>query len=76
VSYSETLFFYLTFLFTLLRDFAANAGIQFHTPEEYFLHEDRRTFVREFDPTVFLHEKAMSSTTASKYWDGQPHGAR
>ncbi|KAF2692285.1 PNK3P-domain-containing protein [Lentithecium fluviatile CBS 122367] len=46
------------------RDFAANSGIQFHTPEEYFLHEDSRPFVREFDPTIFLQQEAAKSTTA------------
>lgn len=59
---------------TLPRDFAANAGIKFHTPEEYFLHEDARPFVREFDPTIFLQEEAVKSTTAGEYQDSQPHG--
>jgi bifunctional polynucleotide phosphatase/kinase len=59
---------------TWFRDFAANAGITFHTPEEYFLHEDSRPFAREFDPTVFLQEEAVKSTTAGEYQGRQPHG--
>ncbi|KAF2797926.1 PNK3P-domain-containing protein [Melanomma pulvis-pyrius CBS 109.77] len=46
------------------RDFAANTGLTFLTPEEYFLHEESRPFVREFDPTVFLQEGAVKSTSA------------
>ncbi|KAF1960144.1 PNK3P-domain-containing protein [Byssothecium circinans] len=38
------------------RDFAANIGISFHTPEEYFLQEAPRPFIRSFDPAAFLKE--------------------
>lgn len=58
----------------MFRDFATNLGIRFYTPEEYFLHEDARPFVRAFDPATFLTEGAVKSTTAGKYWDCQPHG--
>ena len=58
----------------LLRNFAANAGLRFRTPEEYFLQEEERPFVRDFDPTVFLAEGAVKSTSASTSWDGPPHG--
>ncbi|KAF2035544.1 DNA kinase/phosphatase Pnk1 [Setomelanomma holmii] len=49
------------------RDFAANVGIQFHTPEEYFLQEEPRPFTRDFDPTVYIdeHELADAPTSAS-----------
>ncbi|KAF2266661.1 PNK3P-domain-containing protein [Lojkania enalia] len=46
------------------RDFAANIGIHFRTPEEHFMHEDSRPFVREFDPTNYLQEGAAKSTSA------------
>lgn len=47
------------------RDFAANIGIKFSTPEEYFLHEEPRPFVRDFDPPAFLQEALGKSVTAS-----------
>ncbi|KAH7148322.1 polynucleotide kinase 3 phosphatase-domain-containing protein [Dactylonectria macrodidyma] len=31
------------------RNFAHNAGIKYHTPEEFFLGEKERTFIRDFD---------------------------
>ncbi|OCK77416.1 PNK3P-domain-containing protein [Lepidopterella palustris CBS 459.81] len=43
------------------RDFAANVGIEFRTPEEYFLKEERRPFIREFDPASLI--KRASDTT-------------
>ncbi|KXL43394.1 MAG: hypothetical protein FE78DRAFT_152389 [Acidomyces sp. 'richmondensis'] len=36
------------------RDFAANIGIQFHTPEEFFFGEAVSPFVRTFDPAAFI----------------------
>jgi bifunctional polynucleotide phosphatase/kinase len=56
------------------RDFAANVGIPFKTPEEFFLQENARPFVREFDPTVFAQKGAVKSTTASRFKDQKPHG--
>ncbi|KAF2759782.1 PNK3P-domain-containing protein [Pseudovirgaria hyperparasitica] len=44
------------------RDFAANVGIKFYSPEEYFSKEDARPFVRNFDPANYL---AMSIQTGS-----------
>ncbi|KAF2635134.1 PNK3P-domain-containing protein [Massarina eburnea CBS 473.64] len=38
------------------RNFATNVGIPFHTPEEYFLEEAPRPFVRTFDPSAFLQD--------------------
>ncbi|CBX91860.1 hypothetical protein LEMA_P045660.1 [Plenodomus lingam JN3] len=46
------------------RDFAANVGLSFYTPEEFFLHEDRRPFVRSFDPVEYLKERAEKPTSA------------
>ncbi|KNG52297.1 DNA kinase/phosphatase Pnk1 [Stemphylium lycopersici] len=46
------------------RDFAANIGIPFHTPEEYFRHEAPRPFKRAFDPAICLGERVEDSTSA------------
>jgi hypothetical protein len=43
------------------RDFAANCGIPFKTPEEYFLQEDARPFVRQFDPSALLAKGAVKA---------------
>ncbi|KAJ4987269.1 polynucleotide kinase 3 phosphatase [Stagonosporopsis vannaccii] len=47
------------------RDFAANVGLTFHTPEEYFLQQTPQPFARSFDPTAFVNKKAESSTSAN-----------
>ncbi|KAK4986802.1 hypothetical protein LTR28_001953, partial [Elasticomyces elasticus] len=39
------------------RDFAANVGIVFRTPEEYFLGEDVQPFTRTFDHSLYLPDK-------------------
>ncbi|CAA9964302.1 polynucleotide kinase3phosphatase [Pyrenophora teres f. maculata] len=46
------------------RDFAANVGISFHTPEEYFRHEEPRPFVRAFEPTAYIGERAEQPISA------------
>jgi bifunctional polynucleotide phosphatase/kinase len=63
--------FMITSILSLCRDFAANVGIPFHTPEEYFRHEDPRPFVRAFDPTAYTGVRAEVSTPARKS-DMQP----
>ena len=39
------------------RDFAANVGVGFHTPEEFFLNEEPKPFTRAFDPTAYLQNQ-------------------
>jgi hypothetical protein len=39
---------------TMNRNFAENVGITFHTPEEFFLHEEPREFSRSFNPSEYL----------------------
>lgn len=47
------------------RDMAANVGIKFHTPEEYFLEEQVIPFSRPFDPSNYLlrEVEAVSAST-------------
>lgn len=40
--------------FHIRRDFAANVGVQYQTPEEFFLGEKSRAFTRTFDPANYL----------------------
>ncbi|KAI9815120.1 MAG: hypothetical protein M1827_002963 [Pycnora praestabilis] len=36
------------------RDFAVNVAIAFHTPEEFFLHQSPKAFIRDFDPSTYI----------------------
>ncbi|KAF2150808.1 PNK3P-domain-containing protein [Myriangium duriaei CBS 260.36] len=47
------------------RDLAANVGIQFYTPEEYFLSDPPRQYVRSFDPSDFLTNLVDASTNGT-----------
>ncbi|CAD6571469.1 MAG: hypothetical protein ASARMPREDX12_004546 [Alectoria sarmentosa] len=47
------------------RDFASNIGITFHTPEEYFLHQEPVPFTRSFEPRTFLNSSSSTSTSAT-----------
>ena len=46
------------------RDFAANVGIGFKTPEEFFLDQSPKPSTRSFDPSIYL-ETQMTSRTDS-----------
>lgn len=48
------------------RDFAANVGIIYHTPEEYFLGEEVQPFARTFDPVLYMDDASISSTSDPK----------
>jgi bifunctional polynucleotide phosphatase/kinase len=56
-----------TSILTLHRDFAANVGIPFHTPEEYFRGEKPRSFVRAFEPTVYISQLAEGTPSARMF---------
>ena len=47
------------------RDLAANVGIGFKTPEEYFLNEASAPFLRTFEPSIYLNAPSPSSTDAT-----------
>ena len=49
------------------RNFAANVGIEFKTPEEFFLHEPPQPFTRDFDPSIYLHSATSTSLDASPF---------
>jgi len=44
------------------RDFASNVGIDFKTPEEFFLEEPTHPFVRTFEPQLYLPPLPSSTT--------------
>ena len=47
------------------RDFAANVGITFQTPEEFFLGEEVKPFTRPFEPAVYLDTELTSHPDAT-----------
>ena len=63
----------MEFIHTESRDFAANVGLTFHTPEEFFLQQSPQPYVRAFDPIAYTNNLAESSTPASMSEDRQPH---
>lgn len=44
------------------RDLATNLGISFSTPEEYFLNEAPRPFIRVFEPSIYLDVKTQDAS--------------
>lgn len=48
------------------RDLANNVGIDFKTPEEYFLLQEPEPYIREFEPTAYLREVPDDARNASK----------
>jgi bifunctional polynucleotide phosphatase/kinase len=47
------------------RDFATNIGINFSTPEEFFLGEEVKSFTRVFDPASYLDAEVTSQTDST-----------
>ncbi|KAI4257989.1 MAG: hypothetical protein L6R42_005354 [Xanthoria sp. 1 TBL-2021] len=47
------------------RNLAANVGIEFKTPEEFFLHEAVLPFTRDFEPRNYLNPSLTTSLDAS-----------
>lgn len=47
------------------RNFAHNVGVSYQTPEEYFLGEAPREFVRDFDVAAFPFSRTATSSTDS-----------
>ncbi|KAK4551977.1 DNA kinase/phosphatase Pnk1 [Recurvomyces mirabilis] len=47
------------------RDFAANVGIPFQTPEEYFLGEPVKPFIRTFDPASYVNVELTTQTVVT-----------
>lgn len=47
------------------RDLAANIGLKFYTPEEYFLREDPEPFQRLFEPARYLGDQGADETNGS-----------
>jgi bifunctional polynucleotide phosphatase/kinase len=45
------------------RDFASNVGIEFKSPEEFFLHEVPHPFVRDFEPKEYLDGFPTNAST-------------
>lgn len=43
------------------RNFATNVGIEFKTPEEYFLNDAPQPFVRDFEPSDYLSTASIIS---------------
>ncbi len=48
------------------RNLADNVGIEFKTPEEYFLLEEPRPYIREFEPSAYLRVVSDDARNASK----------
>lgn len=48
------------------RNFAANLGIDFKTPEEFFLQESPHSFLRDFDPSTHLNALDADPTVEKK----------
>lgn len=56
------------------RDLAANIGIRFQTPEEFFLGEDPKPFTRSFDPRIYLETELTAQTVTTPIVFSKKHG--
>lgn len=48
------------------RNFATNVGMEFKTPEEFFLQQAAQPFSRDFEPRDYLSTLSTTSTDAGK----------
>ena len=55
------------------RNLATNLGIEFKTPEEYFLHEEPEPYIRQFEPNDYFKAVSDNLPNASKLLNSTDH---